>query len=270
MSNTIVSELDRNWNFYNNEKWPYDVFVRTYILKMLEYGFVKAHYDRPIGEFRYSTKTLERLVATLPKKPEGTAWISTTLDAIEQAGVRTLFQFINTVATRRQAEAFIQQAGIPLLYLTGVLDFLKQWWFPYGAQLRQLVEDSDQNLINCLNELKKHGFAQGFKLLDTGRTREGRLKLAEQTGIPVVILLDLVHRADVTRIPYVSGGTVKRMWVIGYDSLEKLRKADPEVYFSRITLYYASIHKANPFDARLEYIRDFLSDVKRAPLVVEE
>lgn len=270
MTESIANEGDRSWNFYNNPRWPYDLFIRTYILKPMEYGFVKEHYDRPVRDFRYPVKTLERMIATLPVKPDGTAWYLTTLEAIEKAGGRMLFQFIDGVATRKQAERFIQQIGIPLQHLMGTLDFFKQWWFPYGAQLRQLVEDTDQSLINHIAVLKQHGFAQGFKLLDVGRTRQGRRNLAEQTGIPEAILLDLVHRADVTRIPYVSGGMVKRMWTIGYDSLQKLKNADPEEYFARISQYYTSQHKASPFDARLEYIRDFLDDARRAPLVVEE
>jgi hypothetical protein len=270
MSNPIASEVDLTWNFYNNQKWPYDLFIRTYILKPMEYGFVKDYYDRSIGDFRYPAKTLERMISTLPLKPEGSAWFLTTLDAFERAGVRMLFAFIDLVATRKQAEELLQHTGLPLLHLMGTLDFFKQWWFPFGAQLRQLVEDSDQSLIDQIAVLKKHGFAQGFKFLDSGRTRAGRKNLAGQTGIPDTIILDLVHRADVTRIPYVSGGTVKRMWAIGYNSLESLRSADPEEYFSRVSRYYASLHKANPFDARLEYIRDFLGDARRVPEVVEE
>jgi hypothetical protein len=60
------------------------------------------------------------------------------------------------------------------------------------------------------------------------------------------------------------------MWAIGYDSLQKLRKADPDECFTRLSEYYASMRKANPFDAKLEYIRDFLSDAQRVPVVVLE
>jgi hypothetical protein len=267
MSDT--SEAERDWNFYNNDKWPYDKFIKTYILKTMEYGFVKEHYDRSLEDFRYPTKTLERCLSTLPLRPEGSAWFHSTLDAIEKAGVLALFQFMPRISTRKQAEGFIRGAGIPLPHLMGMVDFLKQWWFPFGAQLRQLVDDSDQTLLDYLASLKNHGLSQGFALLDNGRTTEGRKKLTGKTGIPEAHILDLVNRADVTRIPYVSGGTVKRCWAIGYDSLEKLRKADPEEYFSRVSQYYASIHKVIPFDAKLEYIRGFLNDAKRSPVVVE-
>lgn len=270
MKKPVDIEGDGVWNFYNNQKWPYDLFVRTYIMKTFDYGFVKEHYDRLLSEFRYPAKTIDRMVSTLPVKPEGSAWFFTTLDGIERAGVRMLFQFIDHVATRKPAEGFLNQTGIPRNALMATLDFFKQWWFPYGAQMRQLVEDTDQTLIDHIIVLKGHGYAQGFKLLDAGRTKEGRNSLIEQTGINEAALLDLVHRADVTRIPYVSGGMVKRIWTIGYGSLQKLRNADPDEYFARISQYYSSQHKASPFDARLEYIRDFLEDARRAPIVVEE
>ncbi len=270
MPKPTTSEKDHQWNFYGNDKWPYDLFMRTYILKTMEFCFVSEHYDRPIKEFHYPVKMLEIMLSTLPRRPEGIAWFTTILDEIEKAGLQTVFQFINNVATRRQAEGFLQRTGISLPYLMGVLDFFKQWWFPFGAQLRQLVEDSDQHLIGPLACLKQQGYAQGFKLLDIGRTCEGRRTLSEQTGIPEEILLDLVNRADVTRIPYVSGATVKRMWAIGYDSLQKLQKTSPMEYFSRVSQYYASMQKPIPFDAKLEYIRNSLSSAQRMPVVVEE
>jgi hypothetical protein len=270
MKNLEDSEEDRVWNFYHNEKWPYDLFIRTYILKMMAYGFVKEHYDQPVGDFRLQVKTLERMLSTLPVKPDGTAWFTAALEAIEQSGAVNLFQFIDRTATRQQAEGFLQQTGLPLMNLMGVLDFFKQWWFPFGAHLRQLVEETDQPLLVHIASLKQQGFAQGFKLLDAGRTKAGRMNLAGQTGIPEGALLDLVHRVDVTRIPYVSGGTVKRMWAIGYRSLPQLKDADPEEYFARISQYYTSQHKASAFDARLETVRDFLEDARRSPFVVEE
>jgi len=270
MNKTAAIEGDGVWNFYNNPKWPYDLFVRTYILKTFDYGFVKEHYDRPLNEFRYPAKTIEVMLSPLPVKPEGSTWLFTTLDSIERGGIRMLFQFIDRVSSRKQAEGFLSQTGIPRNALMATLDFFKQWWFPYGAQMRQLVDDTDQTLIEAITELKGHGYAQGFKLLDAGRTKVGRNSVIEQTGINEAIVLDLVRRADVTRIPYVSGGMVKRIWTIGYGSLEKLRNADPNEYFARISQYYSSQHKASPFDARLEHIRDFLENVRRAPIVVEE
>jgi hypothetical protein len=269
MSDKIPAQDDRDWNFYHNDKWPYDKFIKTYILKMMDYGFVKEHYDRNIQDFRYPAPVLEVRLSTLPVKPEGAAWFSDTLDAVEKAGLLTLFQFIPRVSTRKGAEAFLEDTGIPLLNLMALMDFFKQWWFPFGAQLRQLVEDTDQATLGCLEILKNHGLSQGFALLEIGRTKAGRKTLAGQTGIPGAILLDMTNRADVTRLPYVSGATVKRCWAIGYDSLEKLRGADPEEYYARASQYYASIHKPNPFDAKLEYIRGFLGNAKRAPVVVE-
>jgi hypothetical protein len=207
---------------------------------------------------------------TLPVRPEGTAWFMDTLAAVEKSGIPTLFAFIHRIATRKQAEVFIKENGIPLLNLMAVLDFFKQWWFPFGAQLRQLVEDNDQTSIGAIDTLKAHGFSQGFVLLDTGRKQAGRVKLAAQTGIPEGIIRDLTHRADVTRIPYVSGSTVKRCWAIGYDSLEKLRQTDAEEFYARVCQHYSALQKVIPMDAKLEYLRNMLRDARRMPIVVRD
>jgi len=267
--NSRILESDRDWLFYHNEKWPYDQFLKTYILKMMDFGFVRDNYDRSIVHFRYPEAVLAPRFNTLPVRPAGTAWFLVTLEAIENAGAATLFRFIQLTVTRKQAEVFIKEAGIPQLSLMAAMDFFKQWWFPFGAQLRQLVEDTDQTAISTLDNLKSHGYAQGFKLLDTGRKPEGRLQLAAQTGIPEAVLRDLTHRADVTRIPYVSGSMVKRFWAVGIDTLEKLVKSDPEDIYARMCQLYAARQKAVPFDAKLEYLRELIADARRIPVVFE-
>ena len=150
------------------------------------------------------------------------------------------------------------------------LDYLKQWWFPYPATLRQLVEDDGDPLMNSvLAELKAVKIANSLTLLESAAEPPGRSELARQTGINEGTILDLVNRADVSRLPYTSGGAVKRLWVMGYRSLAALRTADPQEYAGRIEIFFATGGKGSTFDAKMSTILGFLQDARHAPEVVK-
>jgi hypothetical protein len=92
--------------------------------------------------------------------------------------------------------------------------------------------------------------------------------LSAQSGVQMALLHDLVQRADVSRLPYTSGGAVKRLWAMGYRSLADIRSADPQDYSRRVGEYFAAGGKGTPFDAQMEHILTFLQDARHAPLVL--
>jgi hypothetical protein len=287
MSPVLPIETPPNWNFYNNPRHPYDEFFPTYIGKPLKYEFVKQHYDRQLSDLAAEIPDLpHRLTTVFGPGVEG--WIADSVRYIEKAGIRTVYDLLAEVSTRTQAEAFLARSGLPQPYLMGLMDYLKQWWFPYPATLRQLVEGGDPILEKALNQLKAVKIANSFSLLEAGGSESGgsgaqggaqsgaqsgaqcgRKKLSAETGIPQLILLNLVHRADVSRLPYTSGGAVRRLWAMGYTCLADLRHADPREYQRKVEAYFAAGGKGSLFDAKLENILSFLKEARHAPEVVD-
>ena len=250
------------WNFYHNPRHPYDDFVSNYILKPLKYSFVQNHYDRPLSEFIRDLPDVMHHFSTV-YGPGGDEWLAEIIRQIEANGIRNLYTFVDRVATRSRAQDFLNISGIPQPSLMDWMDYLKQWWFPYPATLRQLVEDDgDPHLQRALERLKAAKIANSMTLLEAAAESSKRMKLAEQMEINETYLLDLVHRADVSRLPYTSGGAVKRLWAMGYRNLAALRAADPREYATRIEAYFVAGGKGTTFDAnsKLKSNRSFRVD----------
>jgi hypothetical protein len=268
MSGLSDSQSALAWNFYQNPRQPYDDFVSNYIFKPLKFTFVQKHYERPLAEFVRELPELMHRFTTI-QWPGGSAWFAETITQIEKASVSNLYAFLEQVATRSLAQGFLEISRIPQPSLMGWMDYLKQWWFPYPATLRQLVEDGDPILDALLAQLKAVRIASSLALLEAAAEPKGRADLARRLGIDEFILFDLVHRADVSRLPYTSGGAVKRLWVMGYRSLAAIRGADPQDYAAHIEAYFAAGGKGSSFDSKMANILTFLKDARHAPEVVK-
>jgi len=61
-----------------------------------------------------------------------------------------------------------------------------------------------------------------------------------EAGVPVGFVMDLVNRADLTRMPYINGKTVRHYFGAGYRSLTRLASADLETLQDDIREYLSS------------------------------
>jgi hypothetical protein len=268
MSSLSESQDPLAWNFYHNPRQPYNEFIANYILKPLKFTFVQKHYDRPLTDFVQELPDLMHHFSTV-HGPGGDVWLAEIVAQIQANGIQNLYPFLDRVNTRLKAENFLGISWIQQTSFMDWVDYLKQWWFPFPATIRQLVdEDGDPLLESVLNQLKAAKIANSLTLLEAAAEPPDRSKLAQQLNIPETVLLDLVNRADVSRLPYTSGGAVKRLWVMDYRSLAAIRAADPQDYAVRIEAYFNAGGKGTTFDAKLPIIEGFLQDARHAPEVV--
>lgn len=267
MSSESGRQSASDWNFYKNPRWPYDDFLSNYILKPLKFTFVQKHYNRPLAAFVQELPELMHHFTTV-FGPGGNTWFADTIARIENTGIHDLYAFLDRVATRAQAQSFLEVSSIPQPSLMGWMDYLKQWWFPFPASLRQVVEEGDTLVEPALAQLKALKITNGFALLEAAAEPAGRADLARKGSIDEAVLLDLVHRVDVSRLPYTSGGAVKRLWAMGYRSLAAIRLADPQDYARDVEAYFAAGGKGSAFDAKMANILSFLQDARHAPEVV--
>ena len=75
------------------------------------------------------------------------------------------------------------------------------------------------------------------QMLVEGCTKERRLSLAEQTGIPEHALLELVKLSDLARLPGVKGIRARLYYDAGVDSVEKMAGWEPEAFRMMVTEY---------------------------------
>ena len=57
-------------------------------------------------------------------------------------------------------------------------------------------------------------------------------------------ILELVHRADISRLAYVRGRTIRHLCEGGYNTLDKIANADIKKMKADMTAYYATIGKS--------------------------
>src|SRR3954453_9507393 len=76
-------------------------------------------------------------------------------------------------------------------------------------------------------KLKAAGIATTEALLEQGSSREGRRKIAEDTGISATLVLRWVNHADLFRINGVEGQYAELLEAAGVDSIPELAQRLP-------------------------------------------
>ena len=99
-----------------------------------------------------------------------------------------------------------------------------------GIQSIKILKLKDFLGVNrqYVQALKAKGVSTAEQILDEGRTRERREKLAEKTGVPLDYVLELVKLANLSRIPGLKKKRARLYYDAGLDTLEKIAKSDPE------------------------------------------
>jgi hypothetical protein len=99
-----------------------------------------------------------------------------------------------------------------------------------GIQSMKTLKLKDYLGVNPqhIQALNAKGVKTAEQMLDAGRIREGREKLAEKTGVPLDYILELVKLANLSRIPGLKKKRARLYCDAGFDTMEKIAKSDPE------------------------------------------
>jgi hypothetical protein len=76
--------------------------------------------------------------------------------------------------------------------------------------------------------LASQGVVDVDKMLEVGKTPELRRTLANETGLGIKVIEELVKLSDLARIPGLKGIRARLYYDAGFDQLEKLRESTPE------------------------------------------
>lgn len=161
---------------------------------------------------------------------EAGAYPAKILRVIEQlrvAGVADWGSLISSVDTKDALLAFIEENDVSFEAFIDMLHYLLRWAFPFQTASRELLNYEDPQEMAHYEVLKQHKLMKSFDLLEQGHTPSGREILAERTGLPLTFVTDIVHRADIVRLPYVRRKTLIPVRGAGYDTLAKIAGADP-------------------------------------------
>jgi hypothetical protein len=114
---------------------------------------------------------------------------------------------------------------------------------PFRIPVKELVDTLPEAGKEYLEIFKRHRIRSNLDVLETFRTPERREQFAAETTLDEATLLQLAHRADLSRLAYVRGKTITHLCGGGYDTLEILAKADILKMEADMTAYYQSMGK---------------------------
>jgi hypothetical protein len=242
---STLQDVEIDWNSVKVQTlWSYEDLISK-VLGVLAYDFVQEHYNHTMKQAQGFAAQIRR--GYLQDRGDMTAYVDSIaahLKELETRGIGTYSELVHSVESREQCVAFLQGTGLDFDPLIKTLNYLLRWGLPFKTPLREFVDADDDADALVLEALKKRKIGSNTDLLEAGRTGAGRVQLASTAGITVGCVLALVHKADISRLAYVRGKTVKHLCGGGYDTLEKIANAGLAEMEERMDAYYRTLGKS--------------------------
>jgi hypothetical protein len=214
------------------------------LLEVLAYNFVQEHYDHTMKQAQAYAKKIRR--GYLQNRGDKTAKIDNMIANLRKLGalrIGTYSKLIYHVATREQCIAFLRRTDFDFDQLIQTLNYLLRWVLPFKAPIREFIDAGSVIDARYLEVLREQRIRSNLDLLEAGRARAGRVQLSNTTGIPLAFLTSLVHKADISRLAYVRGKTVKHLSRGGYDTVDKIATANLAEMEEKMDAYYGTLGK---------------------------
>lgn len=217
--------------------WNYEELVKK-LLKTLAYGFVLEYYNHTMVEAgRYVKKVQEGYL-------QGCSEPRTNFVRLEDLQVRNYLDLVQQVESREKCERFLERTGFGFIELIETLNYMFRLVLPFMTPVREFIDvnnETDQVYFEILKEKK---LASNLDMLEQGRTRDGRKRLSQATSIPDRFIIELVDKADISRLAYVRGKTVMHLCGGGYNTLDKIANADLGEMERAMDAYYKTLGKS--------------------------
>jgi hypothetical protein len=223
--------------------WNYDEFVKK-LLKTLAYGFVLEHYNHTMDEAGDYAEKVQEGYLQGRSEPAIAERMLSNFQRLESLQVRTYLDLVQRVQSREKCERFLEDTGFEFNELIETLNYLFRWVLPFMAPLREFIDLNIETDMAYFEILKEQKLGSNLDVLEQGRTQEGRNRLSQATGIPDGFITELVHKADISRLAYVRGKTVLHLCGGGYNTLDKIARAEVGEMEKAMEAYYRTLGKS--------------------------
>ena len=119
-----------------------------------------------------------------------------------------------------------------------------------------------------VTKLENIGVKTYGQMLSAGQTGEKRAILANQAGIPVEVVLELVKLSDLARLPGVKGIRARLYYAAGVDSVEKMAACEPKALL-RLTADYVGQTGFEGIPPLPKEVSSTIDNSRKRPKVVE-
>ena len=223
--------------------WSFEDLIKM-LLSVLAYDFVQRHYNHTLNQaLRYALSIRRGYLQERGDMAAHIDRIASYIEDLERRWSGSYSDLVRQIETRGQCLAFLQDTGFEFDQLIQLLNYLLRWVLPFKAPLREFIDTGSNVDVKMLEGLREQGIKSNLDLLEAGCTAAGRQQLANKLELPVSQILALVHRADISRLAYVRGKTVRHLCGAGYDTLEKIASADVAEIEVKMGAYYETLGK---------------------------
>lgn len=258
-----------NWDFVKQKTlWSYEDLIKK-LWQTLRYDFVQTHYNHTMEE---ASDYVNEVQAGYLQHRGDRAWLDgliTNFAWLKRAGVQNYLDLVQQVDSREKCETFLQESGMGFPELIETLNYLLRWVLPFPTPIREFFNPDDPAQMRYFQALKQQQILSNLDLLEKGRTAAQRAQLADATSIPLAFLLLLIHQADLARLAYVRGKTVRHLCGAGYDTLDKLANADLAEMTAAMHAYFGAQGKQFTDYKAVIQLAALIGGAQRLPRVVE-
>jgi len=223
--------------------WDYNALLKK-LNAVLSYDFVQKYYNQTMPEAIIYSERIRQGYRQNGKEPAFITEITDHFRTLDELGIKDYQDLLRRVDTKAKSVTFLQETGFRFDDLIEDLNYLFRWVLPFKCPIKELVDTMALADNTFLNLLKGQKIRSNLDALENYRTKMSRARFSRETGLAEELLFELVHRADLSRIAYVRGKTIKHLCGGGYCTLDKIAEADMAKMVSDMTAYYASIGKS--------------------------
>jgi len=233
--------MEIDWDLAKKQTlWHYEELTQK-LLYVLSFSFVMEHYNHSMPAALVYAARIQKGYLQGQEDTQFIDSISCSINILANARVDNYQHLVQQVATREACVEFMQHSGIGFELLIQFLNYLFRWVLPFRIPLRELLDLENGFNLQIMDSLKEHGINANLDILEKCHTKAGRRETALSSGIAEDVLLEIVQRADLSRLAYVRGKTVKHLCFAGLDTLDKLANTDLSVISAAMDAYYTSI-----------------------------
>ena len=178
-----------------------------------------------LERFRHILETRELLPGRKVLKEN----ISERFEILASRGIGTVKELIEALKTKKRAERFAQESGLPPDYVI-ILRREANSYMPKPVNLRDIPGVN----AGYIKRLAGVGIKHTKHLFERGRSKRDRAELSRQVDVPDDDLLELVGLSDLARIGGVGPVFARIIFDAGIDTLRKLSGSSPDELFEEL------------------------------------
>jgi hypothetical protein len=237
----------------------------NFVSDSLRYPFVHECYPMELAEV---IEYLNRYVRADPQHRQDryADYLTGLFERWLSAGVPNVPAIAAQLASVEQVKAAVSTLNFSLEDLFGTLYFLAYGFLPRNFYLRDLIEKGDEEMGAVCVILRKAGYPNTLDLLEKARAPKGRAALSIETGIAESVIMELVNRADFTRMGTTGGNMVRNYFNSGITSFETLVTMPLDDLMTAMTAYLATLGKVPKYGMDLPASQ---AQAKTMPRIVE-